>query len=185
MKTLLLLNLFSALIITGCAKLPDSAPPTSPCTVTINALESSGQRDHPCYKTANGPDYIDFDGSITVKFASRNRYENLNEVAFSSPATTNKFPVQVVIQVPNNNTPYKVEVYVKGRNCSRCASGFAAAGEADHPCNEQQTTTGYKVAYPTWAETATYVNYHSTFTYDYVRPAANVPNTCYTCTVPN
>jgi hypothetical protein len=183
MKTLLLI-FFSALILTGCVKLPDSAPPLSDCTVTINALESSGQRDHPCFKTANGPNYIDFQGTILVKFASRNRYVTLNEVAFSSPATTNKFPVQVTIQIPNNNTPYKVEVYVRGKDCSRCASRFTGPNEPNEPCRERHTSAGYEVAYPRWMETATYVNYHPTFTYNYMRPATNVPNTCYTCTVP-
>jgi hypothetical protein len=184
MKALLLVIFFSALIVTGCTKLPVAPPPSAPTTVIINGLEWPGQRDHPCYKTANGPNYIDFDGTIIVKYPSRNKYAVLQEVAFSSPTGVTKFPVSVQVNMPNDNSPYKVEIYVKGRDCSRCANRWTGPTEPFAPCIQQLTSSGWEIAYPRWGQINTYSNWLATRSYSSILPDFNVPNTCYTCTVP-
>jgi hypothetical protein len=184
MRILFLISCICTLALAGCRKFHQEPPDTAVTTVIINGLETSSQRERPCFKTANGPNYIDFEGVVVVKFAQGTRWFPLSEVPFSSPSTTNKFPVRVDVQMPNDRTPYRIEIYVKGKDCSRCARGWTAPNEPYSPCIENQVSNGYEVAYPRWAQWEETNRHEAQRVYNSILPDFNEPNTCRTCIVP-
>jgi hypothetical protein len=96
--------------------------------------------------------------------------------------------LEISINVPNNNSPYEVEVVVSQTDCSRCASGKSNPQEATGICTEQAVfqggqLLGYDVARPRWNQTTSYNNYIATRNITGILPDYNMPNSC-GCRVP-
>lgn len=165
-------------------------PPGASCTFGIPEMPNFD-----CYTTKNPSGRkIKLFINIRVTFLYNSKTTEFDNQSISvtpmlGPSTI--FPVQLAALIPNDGTPYEVEINVQGEECSTCANGYSDPAESyfvygNCPATTITTTNPwtYRAAKPRWTGGRRFNSFQAAYTFaanDFYR-ISNTPYSC-GCTV--